>query len=459
MTTHSERAAAWILGLKRSDIPDAVVESTKLHLLDTLGLILAAGEHPLGRAASDAARALGTGKGSHILGHGDETAPALAALANGAMAEGLLFDDTHNETIIHVSAPIVATALALGEATKASGATLLAAIVGGTELTCRIGLVAPGQFHKRGLHPTGIIGTLGAALTASRLLGLDVAQARHALGIAGSFAAGINESWTDGSWTQLLHPGWAAHAGIAAATLAKSGYTGPGTVLEGRFGLFRTHVQDPEHRFDFERLFAGLGEEWETLRLSFKPYPCAHVIHPFLDALVAIRARHGIAAKDVQRITCPIAEYMIPVVAAPVEEKQRPAGEAQARTSLQYSLAELLHLGRLGADGFREASVRDPAILDLARRVEIVIDKDAPGTRYFKGWVIVETRDGRRLEHIEKFNRGSADNPMSRADVLVKFRDNVRLMLPAERAGAIEEAVAALDEAPSLDRLVRAAIR
>src|SRR5258707_15159877 len=125
MTTIGERAAAWILDLKRSEIPDAVAASTKLHLLDTLGLILAAGNHPLGRPACEGARALGSGEGSHILGHGEETAPALAALANGAMAEALLFDDTHNETIIHVSAPIVATALALGEATKASGAALL----------------------------------------------------------------------------------------------------------------------------------------------------------------------------------------------------------------------------------------------------------------------------------------------------------------------------------------------
>jgi 2-methylcitrate dehydratase PrpD len=237
--------------------------------------------------------------------------------------------------------------------------------------------------------------------------------------------------------------------------LAKSGYSGPATVLEGRFGLFKTHVQQPDVEFAWNRVLADLGTQWESRRISFKPYPCAHVIHPFLDAMLALH-RDGLYAEDVQRVVCPIAEYMIGVVCEPVDEKRRPASDAQARTSLQYSLAEALVRGKLDALGYRPEALRDRSILDLADKIEYTLDATAPTSRHFKGWVIVHTNDGRVLEHVEPFNRGSPDNPLSEADVVHKFEGNAALALLGARIGDLLSIVMDLENQRSLAPLMRA---
>ena len=200
-----------------------------------------------------------------------------AAFANGALSQALEFDDTHNESIVHMSSPAVAAALALSETRKISGKALIAAIALGNEISCRVGSVAPGQFHRRGFHPTGLFAPFGTTYLAGRLLGLKQAQLVNAAGIAGSFAAGILECWVDGTQSKFLHPGWAAQSGITAAYLGQAGATGPAAVLEGRFGLFESHLQDRSVARALNRVTDALGELWESRKASFKPFPAAHV--------------------------------------------------------------------------------------------------------------------------------------------------------------------------------------
>src|ERR1700694_517463 len=341
MPSYTQSLAPWFSRLVLDDVPSDLVAYAKLRILDTLGVALAASSLEYGKVIRDAAQALGGGGGSRIVAFGDRVAPAWAAMANGMLAHALIFDDTHNESIVHPSSPLLSTTLAVGEAVDCGGEGALTEFIGATEIRCRIGRIARGELHKAGFQPPAIVGPIGAAFLASRLYGLDEAKMVNAAGLTGSFASGITESWTDGTWGQLLHPGWAAHSGVAAALLAKSCYSGPATALARRFGLFKTHVQQHDFPFAWNRVLTGLGREWESRRISFKPYPCAHVIHPFLDAILALH-RDGLYAADIQRVVCPIAEYMIRVVCEPVHEKRRPASDAQARTSLQYSLAEAL---------------------------------------------------------------------------------------------------------------------
>jgi 2-methylcitrate dehydratase PrpD len=297
---------------------------------------------------------------------------------------------------------------------------------------------------------------MGASFLAAKLLGCDARQMVDAAGIAGSFAAGLGEGLSDGSWAPLIHAGWAAQSGIAAALLARSGYSGPARVLEGGAGLLRSHVQDESYAFDFAQATTGLGERWESRNISLKPYPCAHVLHAFLDALLALH-REGLRADQVRRIICPIADYMIGVVCVPAEEKRAPRSDWQGRGALYYTLAEALSLGRLDAQSYQAASRADPAILGLARKIEHVVDDTAkPGQ--FKGWVIIETVDGRRLERIESFNRGSAEQPMSDHDIREKFRANAGAFLPAPKIAALEREVANLAGPGAVRRLVAAAI-
>jgi len=446
MTSLSAQASAWMVPLRYEDLPADVAESTRLRVLDSLGLMLIAAAGSFGPRIRQTVRSLGEGGACTVVGSADRAPAALAALANGAMAEALQFDDTHNATIIHATSPNVAAALAAGETAGASGRDFLAAVAGGTELTCRIGLVAPGQFHGRGLHPTGIIGTLGATFTAARLSGLAADRMATAVGHAGSLASGLLACWEDGTDTQFVHPGWAAHSAIAAVALALSGLSGPAAVLEGRFGLFRSHVQDKDFTLDFGRVTAGLGTEWECRNMSFKPYPAAHVIHPFLDAVLHLHREAGLRAGQVATFTVRIAAYMIPVVCEPVAEKVAPLTPAHGRVSLQYSLAEALCYGRLGGDGYDEGSIRNPEILELARKIRFEVDPDAPGTERYKGWVVVETTDGRRLERVEDHNWGSREKPMTAEDVRAKFRDNAGKALPSDRVAAIIDTVERLPD-------------
>lgn len=459
MASYSEQLAQWMARLQFSDLPADVVASTKLRVLDVVGLALAAVPLPLGKSVRAAALAMGSGNDARILGSGDRVPAMQAALANGAMAQAIEYDDTHNETVIHISSPMVATALAVGEMVNASGEQVITAIAGGNELTCRIGLVAPQQFHKVGFHPSGVIGTFGTAYTAAKLLGLDVIQMRNAVGIAGSQASGILACWEDGTQSKFLHPGWSALSGIAAAVLARSGYTGPAPVFESRFGLFVSHVQNGNFKLDFPRMLANLGAIWESRNTSFKPYPVAHVIHSFLDAILYLYRNEGLRAEQVEKIVCPIADYMIPVVCEPVAEKVAPASDSHGRVSLQYSLAEALTRGKLGVDGYGDDCLHDPRILALARRISYIVDREAPKRGQYKGWVIAHTKDGHKLERIEPYNRGSAENPLSAGDVRAKFRENAMRTLDAASADAIAAKVEQLDHLPAIGALIDLCVR
>jgi 2-methylcitrate dehydratase PrpD len=454
MPTCTQAAAGWLVGIAAEALPEDVRAATRLRLLDVLGLALAAASTRFGAAARRAVAAMGGSGTARTLPFGRSTSPELAAFSTGALSQALQFDDTHNETIIHISSPNAAVALALAEAEGRSGAEALTAMALGSELTCRFGLVAPGQFHKHGFHPSGIFGTLGATCTAARLLRLDARETVSALGIAGSFASGLIECWTDGTDTQFLHPGWSAQAGIKAARLAKAGFSGPATVLEGRFGLFASHLQDKAVALDFARATAGLGTAWESRKTSFKPYPCAHIVHPFLDAALALRHQHGIRAEDIAGVECKVAAYATGVMCEPVAEKVAPPNDTRARVSLQWSIAEALTLGRLDGHAYAEASLADPAIRELARRVRYSIDATAPGTERYKGWVIVELRDGRRLERVQEHNHGSLADPMTPEEIRAKFEANAARALPAGRLPAIVRAVETVDEAPGVAGLI-----
>lgn len=442
----SEQAALWSAGLDLAAIPAEVVAGARWRILDTLGVIFAVAALDYGQKIRAGVLAMGGAMGgqghSHILGFAGTTAAQPAAIANGAMASAQSYDDTHNATIVHVTASLLAACLALGEELDSSAADFMAALIAGSELACRIGMAAPLQFHKRGWHPTGIFGAVGATYAACRLLHLDAPQTAQAVGIVGSFAAGIGAGMREGAESPNLHAGWAAQSGIAAALLAQHGHTGPMQVFEGGGGLFQTHVQDKDYRFDFAGALAGLGRRWECQTISLKPYPCAHVLHSFLDAILALRAA-GLRAGDVKRICCPIADYMIGVVCEPRAQKIAPQNDWQGRGSLPYSLAEALVTGKLDGTSYRGDPATRNEIRALAQKIEHEVDPSAkPGQ--FKGWVIVETNDGRVLERVDPYNRGSAERPLHDFDILKKFRDNAGARFDEARIADIEKAVQAL---------------
>jgi 2-methylcitrate dehydratase PrpD len=450
--------ASWAAGLRADDLPADILTLTRQRILDIIGVALTSVGTPFGDGVHAAATRLGTGDQSTVLGYGTRLPANLAALVNGALAHEFEFDDTHNETAIHVSSPVVVTALALAEALRSSGRDVVAAVAAGNEIVCRIGVVAPGEFYKSGFHPTGIVGTFGATAAACRLMGLDAAATANALGIAGSMTSGSMESWSDGASAKSLHPGWSAHAAITASTLAGAGISGPVRVFEGRLGFFHQHVRDTGYAFDYERARGALGERWESRNISFKPYPTGHVAHAFIDAALKLRA-DGLRPEQIKRIVCPIAAFMVQLMCEPVAEKLRPATTWHARVSLPFTLAEAFHFGKVDADSFSAERLADPQLRAFAERVAYRVDEAAPGRDQWRGWVIAELHDGSRREHIQPYNWGSPQNPMSQRELEAKFRANAVPKIGADAADTVVRSVAALEQSAAIDGLIKLCVR
>jgi 2-methylcitrate dehydratase PrpD len=445
----------WVSRIAFADLPLDVVAATKLRILDVVGLALAGSETPFGRSTRAAALAMSAAGPSRIVGSGDAVGLTAAAFANAAFAQALEFDDTHNESIVHMSSPSTAAVLALSETRRISGRDAIVAIAVGNEISCRVGVVAPGQFHRRGFHPTGLFAPFGVTYAAGRLLALDAMTLARAAGICGSFAAGLLECWVDGTQSKFLHSGWAANSGLSAALLAQAGVTGPPTILEGRFGLFASHLPADLPRA-IGRVADRLGDQWESRNSSLKPYPAAHVLHPYVDAVLRLRERYGISSSDVARVECPVAEFNVSIVCEPLEEKLAPASDSHARISLQYTIAEALHAGRLGKTAYQDLQNDD--ILRLARRVKYYVDPSFPAPGRFKGEVHVTLHDGRVLSDTQEYNRGSAENPMTLDELRAKFDENAAGILSADECERFVEAVDQLETLDDASMLVELTI-
>ena len=450
--------AEWVARVRYEDLPADVVDTTKLRIMDVLGLALAGAETRFGRAIRSGAVALSPPGACRILGSGDRVGVTSAAFANASFPQALEFDDTHNESIVHMSSPSVAATLALAETRAVSGRDAILAIAISNEIACRVGVVAPGQFHRRGFHPTGLFSPFGVAYAMGKLMGLDSQALAHAAGTCGSFAAGVLECWVDGTDTKFLHSGWAAQSGLSAAAFAGAGVTGPPKIFEGRFGLFASHLQDPAAAKRLERIVDGLGTRWESRQSSFKPFPAAHVLHPYISAILRLREQ-GVRPADVARIECPVAEFNVSIVCEPVAEKRAPASQAHCRVCLQYTLAEALYCGRLGRDAYDDRNRLNPEIRALANAVEYYVDPEYPGPGRFKGAVRVTLKDGRVLTEVEEYNRGSAENPMSLPELRAKFDDNVSGWLTAEERDRLAHEIGRTENLSDASTLVGLSIR
>jgi 2-methylcitrate dehydratase PrpD len=449
----ARRLARFVAGPGPKDAPEPVVQRAGLLALDTLGCCLAAARYDFGKAARATAERLGGPPESALVGSRVRVAAANAALANATLAHGLDFDDTREDAIVHTGSVAVTTSLAVGEAAGATGRATLDAIIAGVEVMCRVGLAVPGKFHARHYHPTALAGTFGAAAAAGRLYALTEDELVHAFGICGSQASGIIEYLADGSWTKRLHAGWAAHAGVVATLLARAGFTGPETVLEGEHGFYRAFAGGlDETRLD--ELLGSLGSVWELERLTFKPYPCGSIAQPYMDCALRVRDAHGVRPDDIVEIRCRTAQGPVPRLWEPLAAKHAPQNGYAAKFSLPYLLAVILSRGRASLAEFEDDVVRDPEILALASRVGYELDPTIDYPRQFVGHVRVRLRDGRVVDERQDHPRGGPDSPMTRDEIESKFRGNASLVMSTDQASRVVRTVDALAAESSLGRLM-----
>jgi 2-methylcitrate dehydratase PrpD len=447
---YSQTIARFLCGLKLEEVPQGVVDKAKLVFLDTLGIALASSTMDFGRMVVNVAQQLGGAPSSRLIGSPLKVAAANAVLANGTLAHGLDYDDTLEEAIVHTGCCAGMTALAVGEELRASGKAVLEGAIAGTEVMCKIGLVAPGKFHARGFHPTALCSTFGAAAAAGKLHGLDAAQWSDAFGLCGSQSSGIIEYLADGTWTKRLHPGWSAHGGVIATMLAREGFRGPVTVFEGQHGFYRSFGGANE--YPFEKL-SELGRTWEIPKLTFKSYPCGSISHPYMDCALTLRQKYRVTPERVAEIVCRTAEGPVHRLWEPLADKQRPTSSYGAKFSLPYSIAVMLIRGRAGLEEFTDEAIHDPVVLELAKKVRYELDPTIDYPRHFSGHVKIILADGTVLEENQPHPRGGFESPLAPEEIEAKFRANARLAIPEGQLDLIVKSVKTLEQLVSITAL------
>ncbi len=379
---------------------------------------------------------------------GARIAAANAALAMGTAIHGFDFDD-HSRAKIHCGAVVLAAALALGEREKIDGATLLRAIAAGYEVMHRVSLAAnPSVSRMRGWHLTGTTGTFGAAAAASVILGLDAWTTASALGLAGTQTAGLWAFNADGAMSKRLHPGAAARSGIVAAELAQRGFEGPRQILEFHDGGFLAATSDDPRLAEVTR---GLGTEWRTEGVCFKPYSCCGSNHASIDAALHLKREHGFAAADVASVTVGVGR----VVERQTGFLYKPGSALNAQMSIRQNIAVALLDDQVLVEQFTPERLGDPVLNDLAARVEVEIDPemDAVYPDKYAGIVSISLSDGRRLRRRVDYSKGMPENRMTSEEIRAKYLSLAGTAAGPEAADEILEELRGIYAASQLDRL------
>ncbi|MEU4315893.1 MmgE/PrpD family protein [Nocardia sp. NPDC024068] len=457
------RLAALAGRIRAEGLPADLRKDVSRRVLDVLGNSLAAQGQPSARAVTAVAREWSGAPAATGIGTGERFPAATAALVNGTLAHSMDSDDTHLPSVLHPSASVIPAALAVGEATGASGAAVLDAAGVGIEVAVRLGMggydeeLGNSEFFERGQHATSICGAVGSAAAAAMLYGLDPEGIADAMGIAASFGAGLLEANRTGGTVKRAHCGWAAHSGVTAAQFAKHGLTGPPTVIEGRFGFLQAFCGD---RADVAKVVDRLGEHWELPGIFFKPYPCNHFTHAGIDAARALRA-DGLDPAEITEIDLGVPKPVLRTIAEPPAAKAAPESGYHAAFSGPFTVARALLGGSglgVGHADFTDEAAKDPRTLELARLVTSHGDDrcDELYPHQFPAVLRVRTRDGvwheARIDH----NRGGPANPLSDAELTQKFDLNVENRLSPEAARTVAGHALALPAATSLDTLMEA---
>jgi 2-methylcitrate dehydratase PrpD len=387
----ARQLAEWCSGLAERDIPAEAARLIPLRLLDSAGLIVAGSCTDAANAARSLAEMLGGLAQSTVAGSEQRLPSFSAALVHGVAAHCFDYDDTFADSVVHPGSVVIPTAVAVAEAAGATNADFRAAITVGYEVAARVGAVAGRRFHARNMHATGIVGPIAAAATVGRLRRHSPEQISWAMGLAASMSGGLRAYARDGGWSKWLHVGWAAQGGITAADLAARGYRGPEYVLDGGSDLYSVMLHG--EAVDRSSLLDGLGKVWKGALAQFKYYPCAHVIHPFIEAVLTLVREHNLQAREIVEIECTIAPWAAAIVCEPPEAKLRFATELEAIGSLPYQLSVAVLERQVGLNALQESMRRRADIAAFARRV--TYRKDEALGRGFDGFVEIHTTAGR----------------------------------------------------------------
>ncbi len=449
----TQHLAAFCASTSLKTLPPEVVDRTRLLILDLVGNIVRA------RVESDstpsllsAVAALGLGTGEHrVFGDAATYSPVGAALVNATLAHSLDFDDTHAAGTLHPGAPVVPAAIAAGEMVNASGADVLAAIVSGYEVACRLAVALPaGEHYQRGFHPTATCGAFGAAAAAARVFGLSADGVASALGIALSQSAGRLQFLVNGAWTKRFQVGWSSMAGLSAATLAREGFKGASEAIEGKHGFLTGYAPNPTPA----RVVQDLGHVFELMATGVKPYPSCRFGHAGIDAILAIRAEHKLKPEEVDSITYGLSTAGMLLVGAPADKKANPLNTVDAQFSGPFVLSAALATGQMAWDSY--ALLNDPVIRSLLPKVRCEHDAEieAEYPANLSGNTTIKAR-GTVFKKKVIIPKGEPDNFFSAAELRGKFMQLSEPSLGKPLAEKLAHAILKFDDIANVNDFMR----
>jgi 2-methylcitrate dehydratase PrpD len=418
--------ADFAVATRPADLPDTVHREGLRSFVNIVGCILGGARHPLVDLADSALSAFAGPGQATLFGRGRSADILHATLINCLASSIYSFDDTHETAVVHPSGPVAAAVLALAELRPINGIDLLTAFTLGVELTCRLclGVTVPPAKSSIAWSGTGIAAGFGAAVACGKLLDLDGAAMRTAIGIALSQAAGFRAM--HGTATTSLMPAHAAQTGLRAALLAHAGFTASQEALEGRYGFLSVFCEEP----DLYALAGGLGERFEILHNTYKPYPCGIVIHPIIDACLHLRRERHLDPAGIRHVAIQASPGAMALCNRP-----NPKDELQAHVSLHHWTAVAFIRGTARIqDMDTETAVKDPALIAFQDKVEATLDTSLSADATV---VTVSMADGTRHDCRIAHGIGSASNPMSDADLQRKFIDLATPVVGPGRAQAL----------------------
>ncbi len=436
-----ERFADWAVACRRTPLAPEVLHHAKRAVIDWYAALLP-GAVVAPATLLEKALAEELDRGEARLAHGRRATVRAAALINGAAAHTLELDDIFRDGIYHPGAPTIPAALALAQASGASGEQFLRAVVVGYEISTRIGATM-GKAHYKYWHNTGTIGVFGAAAAAAELLGLDDRRFAHALATVATFAAALQQSFRMDSMSKPLHAGRAAEAGLTAALGAREGLIGGLDVIEGAAGFGVAMSNNP----DWEKAFTTLGREFNITRMTFKNHACCGHTFAAIDGAQALQKRMNLAAREIERIR--VGSYR---AAKEVSGYDAPQTPAEARFSLKYVVATALTHGSVRLAAFEPGRMRDPETRALMERIEVSIDPelDAAFPKQRAARVAMVARDGREEQYLQPMRIGDPEAPLSDAQLDDKYLELAVPVLGEAKARELLGRLWTLESAPSL---------
>ncbi|MGB0554556.1 MAG: MmgE/PrpD family protein [Alphaproteobacteria bacterium] len=442
----TREVAEFVAELKYSDLSPHIIQRTKDHILDQLGIQIGVSRKPWLKLAVDYVMTQGNKPESSIACCREMVSAENAAFVNGTFGHGFEMDDVYAPALAHPGPAVVPAALAIAERDGCSGEDFLLAVVAGYEVMGRCGYaLSPSQLY-RGFHPTSAAGPLGSVTATGKLMGLDADTMVHALAVSASFCSGVTECYKSGGEVKRYHGGIGAQGGIRAAMLAKMGLTGPSTVLEGPLGMRAfSDTYTPEVITD------GLGERFVVADIWTKKYSCNGMIHAPVDGIEAIRARRPFGAADIERIDVGSNQHAVNEVGS----IRLPKDMFGFQFSMNYALALQVVKGSNDFDAYIEENLRDPQIVSLAEF--IFTDTDEEVQSWFPetlgARVTIKFKDGSVEEELIRDCRGSPGNPMTAEELETKARNIASMSMTADKFQGIIDAVRGVDTMPNARKL------